>query len=95
MSRYIVCRVATLGEIHRSPFWVWVHCLHCRHSSPLGLAAAVIRWGPEASSDVLRERARCTRCGHLGATIQTPSWGAYGPDGQSGLPAFPPDVVLP
>jgi hypothetical protein len=28
-----------------------------------------------ASSDVLRQRARCTRCGHKGATIQHPGWG--------------------
>jgi hypothetical protein len=27
------------------------------------------------SSDVLRERGRCTRCGHKGATIQHPGWG--------------------
>ena len=25
-------------------------------------------------SDVLREHARCSRCGHKGATLQIPSW---------------------
>jgi hypothetical protein len=35
----------------------------------------IIRWGPDASSDVLRQRARCTACGNLGATLQHPSWG--------------------
>src|SRR6185312_17348562 len=35
-------------------------------------AVAVIRWGRDASSAVLRKRARCTRCGHKGATVQHP-----------------------
>ena len=35
----------------------------------------VIRWGAGTSSDVLRQRARCTACGHKGATIQHPGWG--------------------
>jgi hypothetical protein len=35
----------------------------------------VIRWGAETSSDMLRERARRTACGHKGATIQYPEWG--------------------
>jgi hypothetical protein len=35
----------------------------------------VIRWGPNASSDVLRQRARCTACGHKGATLTHPTWG--------------------
>jgi hypothetical protein len=86
-------RVATLGEIHNPPRWGWVICNRpCGHRSPLGLAAAIIRWGPAASSNVLRERARCTRCGHLGATIQGPGWGGMNSDGPA---AFPNDVVLP
>jgi hypothetical protein len=58
--------------------------------APRRIAAAVIRWGPDAPSDVLRQRARCTRCGHLGATIQTPSWAG----GAIGFVPFPSDVVL-
>jgi hypothetical protein len=34
----------------------------------------VIRWRAGASSDVLRQRARCTMCEHNGATIQHPGW---------------------
>jgi hypothetical protein len=34
----------------------------------------VIRWGANVSSDRLRQRARCTVCGRLGATIQHPGW---------------------
>ena len=36
----------------------------------------MIRWGADASSDKLRQRARCTACGHKGATIQHPGWPA-------------------
>ena len=34
----------------------------------------VIRWGADASSDLLRERARCARCGSLGADLYHASW---------------------
>jgi hypothetical protein len=35
----------------------------------------LIRWGATTSSDKLRQCARCTACGHKGATIQHPRWG--------------------
>ena len=44
------------------------------HHSPLACAVPVIRWGADASSDVLPQRARCTACGRKGATLQRPSW---------------------
>jgi hypothetical protein len=34
----------------------------------------IIRWSAAASTDLLRARARCTRCGRRGATLQHPSW---------------------
>jgi len=34
----------------------------------------MIRWGMNASSDVLRKSARCGRCGFKGAVLQSPSW---------------------
>ena len=40
----------------------------------MALAPLIIRWGPDASSDVLRQRARCSKCGHQGATLQIPGW---------------------
>jgi hypothetical protein len=52
---------------------VWVNREKCRHQAPL--ACAVIRWGADTSSDKLRQCARCTACGHKGATIQHPGWG--------------------
>ena len=42
------------------------------HLLGLACAAAVIRWGPNASSDRLRVSAHCTSCGTKGATIQRP-----------------------
>jgi hypothetical protein len=62
----------TLGDLHRATPWLWLNCERCRHNAPLACAVAVIRWGRDASSDVLREQARCTRCGNKGATIQHP-----------------------
>jgi hypothetical protein len=64
----------TLGQLQRATPWVWVYCDRCLHRSPLACAVAVIRWGPQESSDKLRRCARCTACGHKGATIQHPSW---------------------
>jgi hypothetical protein len=43
--------------------------------APLACVVAVIRWGPNTSSDKLRRCARCTACGNKGATIQHPGWG--------------------
>jgi len=40
----------------------------------MALAPLIIRWGPDASSDMLRRCARCTVCGHKGATLQGPGW---------------------
>jgi hypothetical protein len=44
----------------------------------MALAPLIIRWGPDASTDKLRQSARCTRCGHKGATLQAVSWGGMG-----------------
>ena len=47
-------------------------CSPCLHRAPVALAPLVIRWGPDASGDMLRRCARCQRCGHRGATLQHP-----------------------
>jgi hypothetical protein len=65
----------TLGDLQRSTPWVWVYCNKCPHHAPLACAVPVIRWGAGESSDKLRRCARCTVCGHKGATIQHPGWG--------------------
>jgi len=40
-----------------------------------GLRSAGDPLGADTSSDKLRRCARCTACGHKGATIQHPGWG--------------------
>lgn len=68
--------IPTLAQLRGSSCWVWVCCAEfgCNHSSPWAYAPLIIRWGPDASGNVLRRRARCTRCGNLGATLRHPSW---------------------
>jgi hypothetical protein len=74
--------VPTLGELQaRSSTWFWACCegQHptgepCQRKIPLALAPFVIRWGPDVSSDVLRQNLRCTACGRRGAALQHPGW---------------------
>lgn len=66
--------VATLGQLQKGMGWAWLWCDRCQHHAPMLLAPLVIRWGPDTSSDKLRRCARCTACGHKGATLQHPSW---------------------
>src|SRR5215470_19955130 len=57
-------------------------------NAPLACAVAVILWGPDASSDRLRARARCTSCGNKGAIVQHPGWAGN----HIGFCPFPTDV---
>jgi hypothetical protein len=75
----------TLGELHDATPWVWMHCVRCQHKAPFACAVAVIRWGANERSDRLRQCARCTACGHKGATLQHPGWGG----GSTGFLPFP------
>jgi hypothetical protein len=82
--------VATIGQIHRAPGWMWLCCanaMFCSHQVPMGIAAFAIRWGSQASTDVIRQRCRCTKCGHLGATLQHPSWVGRSTGGDEPFPA--------
>jgi hypothetical protein len=57
--------------------WLWAHCerLGCGHYAPVALAPFAIRWGFDASTDLLRQRLRCSRCGKKGEVALTrPSW---------------------
>src|SRR5438876_889707 len=55
--------------------WVWAHCAAgCGHYVPLAIAPFVILWGPYGSSDLMRDRLRCSQCGRLGADLKAPSW---------------------
>jgi len=64
----------TLGDLQRSHCWTWVYCEKCLHHAPMALVPLMIRWAAETSSDRLRQCARCTKCGHRGATLQHPGW---------------------
>jgi hypothetical protein len=63
-----------LGDLDRATPWLWLHCEKCQHYAPLACAVPVVRWGADASSDVLRERALHRLRGAKGATIQHPGW---------------------
>ena len=66
----------TLGDLQRSNGWVWAYCegQGCGHRVALAIAPFAIRWGLDASSDLMRERLRCAKCGHLGVSLRPPSW---------------------
>jgi hypothetical protein len=76
--------IPTLADLRQRQCWVWINCaqeMTCRHRAAVPLAVPIIRWGGKASSNVLRQRVRCTSCGGKGATITLPSWigGEVGP----------------
>jgi hypothetical protein len=77
--------IPTLADLRRITCWVWVHCESCQQNAPIALTPCIIRWGPEASSNVLRRAAVCRRCGRRGAVLQMPSWSGS----HSGWAAFP------
>jgi hypothetical protein len=64
----------TLEQLRRGTPWCWVVCEHCMHRKAVAFVPFIIRWGPDASSDLLRQSARCTKCGRKGAALQHPSW---------------------
>jgi hypothetical protein len=75
MIRMPTTPIATLADLRRVTPWLWVICARCLHRAPTALAPWIIRWGAEASSDMLRRSARCSECVGKGATIQIPGWG--------------------
>jgi hypothetical protein len=79
----------TLADLQRSHCWTWVYCEKCLHHAPMALVPLIIRWGADTSSDRLRQCARCTKCGHKGATLQRPGWAGT----QIGFQPFPVPVV--
>jgi hypothetical protein len=57
--------------------WLWAHCqrMSCCHYAPVALAPFAIRWGMHASTNMLRERLKCSKCGKKGEVALTrPSW---------------------
>jgi hypothetical protein len=72
--------IPTLDELQRSDPWFWVHCggAGCTHYAAMAVAPLVIRWGFGTSSDRLRNCARCSKCGHKGASLLAPSRNGLG-----------------
>jgi hypothetical protein len=75
MKRAADTPIATLADLRRVTPWLWVYCERCQHRSQAAIVPLMIRWGADASSNMLRQSARCTQCGRKGATIQLPGWG--------------------
>ena len=69
-----LARPMKANEVRRGPHRAPPRA-RCLRRRPTALAPWIIRWGPDASSDMLRRSARCTECGGKGATIQIPGWG--------------------
>jgi hypothetical protein len=70
--------VPTLRELFQMTDWVWAYCTNgnqgnCHHQTALRLQPFADRWGWNASSDLLRERLVCKKCGGKGAQIVLPS----------------------
>ena len=63
----------TLAQIREDHLWLHVYCgrPNCPHYAIVYLTPLIVRWGPEASIEKLRRAARCTKCGHRGATVQS------------------------
>jgi hypothetical protein len=66
--------VPTLAELRQHSAWFWVYCDKCSHRAPVAFVPLIIQWGADASSDKLRRSAKCSECGHKGATLQHPGW---------------------
>ncbi len=81
----------TLADLRTGACWVWLYCegRDCHHSAPMALAPPIIRWGADGSSDLLRQRVRCTQCGSRGATLRAPSWGGE----LVGVSPFPVETI--
>jgi hypothetical protein len=71
----------TLGDLQQATPWIWLYCERCAdttHHWPVPCRSSAgerMHQVANASSDVLRQRTRCTACGHRGATLQHPGWG--------------------
>jgi hypothetical protein len=95
--------IPTLGDLEHSagrygqPDWLWVGCkgrlptgTPCGRRTAMRLADMISRYGPDASSDIVRRNARCSVCGGKGAVLIAPSWNSAArgwqafPDGDGG-----------
>lgn len=66
----------TIGDLLAEAGWVILNCENpaCGRRVATQLPAFIEKFGPDASSDLVRDTARCAECGHKGVTTTTPSW---------------------
>ena len=67
----------TLRDLVSDGGWVIVNCdnvTRCGRRVATRLPAFIAKYGPRASSDVVRANAVCSVCGTRGATTTHPSW---------------------
>jgi hypothetical protein len=90
--RYQAPPVPTIGELmENAPRWSWLYCNGCGRGKGAALAPFAIRWGLDASSDLIRNSVRCEACGAKGATMIHPSY----EDLQYGWSDFPDYEIEP
>jgi len=68
--------VPTIGALAKSePRWIWANCntVNCGHARAVPLIPFLIRWGADASSNLLRQNLSCSKCGARGVYITLPS----------------------
>jgi hypothetical protein len=78
MPRELYTPPPTLGQLREHQCWVWLQCPRwaCLRAAPVALTPAIILWGLNASSDMLRECTRCSTCGNRGGVdVKCPGWG--------------------
>ncbi len=61
----------TMAQTRATHYWLWVHCTNtcCNRHVALPITPLLIRWGDDASNDMLRTSLRCVACGHKGVTL--------------------------
>jgi hypothetical protein len=59
-------------RVTRKPLtcWWWIKCTRCPHKAAVAIAPYIIRWGPDAWQEMLRQTARCTKCGKRGVALK-------------------------
>ena len=70
-----------------NPDWAWFYCdtITCTYHAAIRFRTLIDKHGPDIGMDAILGRMRCPRCGHRGATMRAPSWGADG----KGFTPFP------
>lgn len=67
----------TIADLMADPAGWWQLCCtrsHCRRVVASDLKVFAAKWGADASSDMIREKARCSVCGQRGVELTHPSY---------------------